>query len=153
MDTRTETNSSGSVADRLATVLADTYTLMLKTQGYHWNVTGPAFKGLHDLFGAQYQSLHLAADEVAERIRALGRKAPASWAAFAERATIAEDVGAETAEAMVGALAADHAALTRSARAAFETAEEAGDQVSADMMVGRITKHDKAAWMLRSSLG
>ncbi len=145
-------NGAATVAAKLSTVLADTYLLTLKTQGYHWNVTGPGFHSLHAMFGEQYAELFQAADEIAERIRALGHKAPASYAAYARLSGIREDDGIEEAGEMVRMLAGDHARLARSARAAMEAAAEAGDDVSADMMTGRMTAHDKAAWMLKASL-
>ena len=152
LDDKSGNNGSATVAAKLATVLADTYLLMLKTQGYHWNVTGPGFHSLHAMFGEQYTELFQAADEIAERMRALGHKAPASYAAYGELAGIREVDGIEDATHMLRALAGDHAVLAGSARAAMEAASEAGDDVSADMMTGRMTIHDKAAWMLKASL-
>jgi len=145
-------NSRRTVAAKLGTVLADTYILMLKTQGYHWNVTGPRFPSLHTMFEEQYNALFLAADEVAERIRALGHKAPGTYAAFARLSGLNEDQGVEDAEGMVKQLAADHAALSRSAQEAAAAAQEVDDEVTADMMIGRMTQHDKTAWMLNASL-
>ena len=149
----TSANSRGAVASKLGAVLAETYLLMLKTQGYHWNVTGPRFHSLHAMFGEQYNALFLAADEVAERIRAIGHRAPGSYAAFAELSGLDEDDGAEDADVMLGNLARDHARLALSAKAAMEAAQEAGDEVTADMMIGRMTEHDKTAWMLNASIG
>ena len=129
----------------------DTYTLMLKTQSFHWNVTGPQFNSLHEMFGLQYQELFLAADEVAERIRALGEPAPASYRAFATLRSIDENEELLDAQTMVATLAADHEALSLSAGKARTAAEDAGDDVSVDMMVARMTQHDKTAWMLRAT--
>ena len=149
----TAANSRLAVAAKLGAVLADTYLLMLKTQGYHWNVTGPRFHSLHAMFGEQYNALFLAADEIAERIRAIGHRAPASYAAFSKLSGLDEDDGAEDADAMLGNLARDHARLALSAKAAMEAAQEVGDEVTADMMIGRMTEHDKTAWMLNASIG
>ena len=145
-----DTDTRQQTAGALATVLADTYVLYLKTQGFHWNVTGPQFAGLHALFEAQYTDLRDAADDIAERIRALGAFAPGSQAQFADLTVLTEQTGVPTAEAMVVELQADHEAVSRRARAALRVAEQAGDDASADMMVGRLQVHDKAAWMLRS---
>jgi len=141
------------VAQELGRVLADTYTLMLKTQGFHWNVTGPRFTSLHAMFEQQYRDLFAAADAVAERIRALGEPAPASYRAYQKLRSIDETDEALDADAMVQVLAADHEALSRSAAKAREIAEDAGDEVSVDMMVQRMTQHDKTAWMLNASAG
>ncbi len=143
--------ASQRVAQELGRVLADTYTLMLKTQGFHWNVTGPQFNSLHEMFGLQYQELFLAADEVAERIRALGEPAPASYRAYATLRSIDESDEPMDAPTMVATLATDHEALSRSAGKARAAAEDAGDEVSVDMMVARMTQHDKTAWMLRAN--
>jgi starvation-inducible DNA-binding protein len=139
------------VAQELGRVLADTYTLMLKTQGFHWNVTGPRFNSLHTMFEQQYRDLFAAADEVAERIRALGEPAPASYRAYQTLRSIDENDEPLDADAMVRTLSADHEALSRSAGKARKVAEDAGDEVSVDMMVARMTQHDKTAWMLNAT--
>jgi starvation-inducible DNA-binding protein len=139
------------VAQELGRVLADTYTLMLKTQGFHWNVTGLRFASLHAMFEQQYRDLFAAADAVAERIRALGEPAPASYRAYQNLGSIDENDEALDADAMVRVLAADHEALSRSTAKARDIAEDAGDEVSVHMMVQRMTQHDKTAWMLNAS--
>lgn len=141
-----------SIAQALAKVLADTYTLYLKTQGFHWNVTGPFFTTLHETFGKQYDELAEAIDEVAERIRALGHVAPASFGEFSALSSIQENKAQLTATEMVQALLADHESVARTVHSAFETAQKGGDEGSADLMVGRLQAHQKTAWMLRSLL-
>lgn len=142
-----------TVAEALGRVLADTYTLYLKTQNYHWNVTGPQFNSLHAMFEGQYIELRDAIDEVAERIRSLGHFAPGSYARYAELTSIDEADGVPNAEDMVHQLEIGHEILSRTADAARQAAEAVGDEVSLDMMVGRMTVHQKTAWMLRSILG
>lgn len=142
-----------SVAEALSRILADTYVLYLKTRNYHWNVTGPHFGQLHSLFEEQYDELREAGDEIAERIRALGHFAPGSYARFAELKSIEEAPDSPPhADAMIGQLAADNETLSRVARSVLTAAENAGDEVTIDMMVERMTAHEKAAWMLRSHL-
>lgn len=141
-----------NIAQALSRVLADTYTLYLKTQGYHWNVIGPFFTTLHEAFGKQYDELAGAIDEVAERIRALGFVAPASFSEFVALASIQENKSNPTATEMVQALLSDHEAATRTVRAALEAAQKGGDEGTADLMVGRLQAHEKTAWMLRSLL-
>ncbi|HXZ01701.1 MAG TPA: DNA starvation/stationary phase protection protein [Stellaceae bacterium] len=141
-----------AVAAALSRLLADTYTLYLKTQGFHWNVAGPRFYELHKLFEEQYGALAAANDEIAERIRALGVKAPASFGAFKQLASIAEEEGAPAAAEMVRRLLADNLSAARSAAAAVEAAEAQDDAGSADLATQRIRAHEKAAWMLESLL-
>jgi starvation-inducible DNA-binding protein len=142
-----------TIAKGLSQVLADTYMLYLKTHAYHWNVTGPLFSSLHQLFETQYNELHDAADTVAERIRALGRFAPGSYASFSRLASIKEDNDEiPAAMTMVVNLAMGHEALGRTLRAAFKAAETGGDQATMDLLIGRMEASDKAAWMLRSHL-
>lgn len=143
---------SQDVAAVLKNVLADTYTLYLKTQNYHWNVTGPLFPQLHAMFEEQYQALAEAVDELAERIRALGEFAPASYSAFAELGNIDEDNSVPQAEAMIAQLLDDNETLVRFMRENFDVIDEAGDEVTADLFTQRMTHHEKAAWMLRSML-
>lgn len=153
MDIGISKASRENIAEGLARVLADTYVLYLKTHAYHWNVTGPYFSSLHLLFETQYNELHMAADTIAERIRALGVHAPGSYGAFAKLASIKEDNDAvPAAMVMVRNLAAGHEALGRTLRSAFKIAEADGDQASMDMLIGRMDASDKAAWMLRSHL-
>ncbi len=141
-----------AIADGLSRVLADTYVLYLKTHGYHWNVTGPMFNSLHAMFMTQYTELWTAMDEIAERIRALGLFAPASGAAFAEKASIAEAEGAPSAQDMIADLAKGHERLAKTAREAFPSAEKAGDQPTMDLLTQRMQASEKTAWMLRSML-
>lgn len=139
-----------AIADELAKVLADTYTLYLKTHNYHWNVTGPMFNTLHLMFETQYTELWTAVDLVAERMRSLGEFAPGSYAQFAELTSIAEADGVPSADDMVRDLVKGHEAVARTARAAFAVADEANDQPTADLLTQRLEVHEKTAWMLRS---
>ncbi|HEX9645742.1 MAG TPA: Dps family protein [Acidimicrobiia bacterium] len=139
------------VADHLARLLADTYTLYLKTHGYHWNVTGPMFRSLHLMFEEQYMELRDAVDEVAERIRALDHPAPASYAELGRLSSVADDEGTPAAMEMVRRLVLGHEAVIRGARALVKVAEAAGDVASADLATQRIQIHEKAAWMLRAT--
>jgi starvation-inducible DNA-binding protein len=141
-----------AVADGLSQLLADTYTLYLKTQNFHWNVTGPQFRALHELFEEQYTELAKAVDEIAERIRALGHPAPGTFARFRELTTIEEDGGVPAADDMTRQLSIGHEAVDRTARNVFALADEAEDQVTMDMLVERMQIHEKTAWMLRSLL-
>jgi starvation-inducible DNA-binding protein len=136
----------------LSRLLADTYTLFLKTHNFHWNVTGPMFQTLHLLFEEQYNELFLAADAVAERIRALGYPAPGSYAEFSAHTAIKEAVGVPKATAMVADLVEGHETIVRTARSIFPVAEEAHDEVTADLLTQRLQVHEKTAWMLRSLL-
>ncbi len=156
----TKSNIGISDADRKATaeglsrVLADSYTLYLKTHNFHWNVTGPMFNTLHVMFEGHYNELALAVDQIAERIRALGHFAPGSYKAYARLSSIDEapDQPPE-AMAMVKILAEGHEAVARTAREVFGKIEDTGDEVSVDLLVGRMQVHEKTAWMLRSILG
>lgn len=141
-----------SIAKGLSAVLADSYTLYLKTHNFHWNVTGPMFQTLHTLFEAHYNELALAVDEVAERIRALGHYAPGSYSQFAELASIKEETGVPKAEDMIKQLVEGHEAVARTARKVIPTAQEADDEASVDLLVGRMSVHEKTAWMLRALL-
>ena len=147
-------NAKSAIADSLAHLLADTYTLAFKTHGYHWNVVGPHFAQLHNLFGDQYAALYLAADEIAERIRALGVKAPSSHAAYAKLSAIkVEDDADMPAFKMVEMLRDAHLESAKSAYKVVEIAEAHNDVGSADLATARIQEHEKAAWMLTSLLG
>jgi starvation-inducible DNA-binding protein len=141
-----------AVAHRLSRLLADTYTLYLKTHNFHWNVTGPMFPALHLMFEQQYGELALAVDLVAERIRALGEPAPGSFTEYSRLSSIDEETGVPAAQEMVQRLVEGHEALARAARTAFPVAESAGDQVTLDLLVQRMQVHEKTAWMLRSLL-
>jgi starvation-inducible DNA-binding protein len=136
----------------LRRLLADSYTLYLKTHNFHWNVKGPMFTTLHTLFETQYNELALAVDEIAERIRSLGAVAPGSYAEFAQLTALKEAVRVPPAKQMIRQLVEDQALLAQAAKAVVEAAEAAGDDASADLGVRRIEVHEKSAWMLRSHL-
>jgi starvation-inducible DNA-binding protein len=141
-----------AIAEGLANVLADTYTLYLKTHNFHWNVTGPMFQTLHLMFEQQYNELALAVDLVAERIRALGHPAPGSYAQFSKLSSISEATAVPKAEDMIRQLVQGQEALVRTLRTVFPTAEKASDQVTVDLLTQRMQVHEKTAWMLRSLL-
>jgi starvation-inducible DNA-binding protein len=140
------------IADGLSRLLADTYTLYLKTHNYHWNVTGPMFQTLHLMFEAQYNELALAVDLIAERIRALGFRAPGSYREFGALATLEEDVDTPDARTMIARLIEGQETAVRTARSVFPVAEKANDQPTADLLTQRMQVHEKTAWMLRSLL-
>lgn len=151
-NTGLDANARTAVADALNGVLADTYVLYQKTHAYHWNVTGPQFPYLHTMFEEQYREMWAALDEIAERVRALGAFAPASGRVFASLATIdSADETPPPAKDMVKNLLDGHEALIRRARKALETAGEAGDAASEDLLTVRIQTHEKTAWMLRAT--
>ncbi|MDH3977725.1 MAG: DNA starvation/stationary phase protection protein [Gammaproteobacteria bacterium] len=141
-----------AIAAGLSRLLADSYTLYLKTHNYHWNVTGPQFNTLHTMFEQHYTELALAVDEIAERIRALGVKAPGSYREFAELTSVDEAAGGETAEDMIRELVIGQEAVARTAREVFPAAETASDEPTADLLTQRMQVHEKNAWMLRSML-
>lgn len=145
--------SGKPVVDAASKLLADSYTLYLKTHNYHWNVTGPMFTTLHTLFETQYMELALAVDEIAERIRALGAQAPGSYTAFARIAAVKEAVRVPKALDMIRELAADCDTVAKTANALVAAAQRAGDEASADLGIRRIQVAQKNAWMLRSHLG
>jgi starvation-inducible DNA-binding protein len=140
------------IAAGLAHVLADTYTLYLKTHNFHWNVVGPMFNTLHLMFETQYNELALAVDLIAERIRALGYPAPGSYGEFAKLTAIAETRGVPRAEEMVALLVEGHETVARTARKLFPTVDAANDEPTADLLTQRMQAHEKTAWMLRSLL-
>ncbi|MEZ5965829.1 MAG: Dps family protein [Planctomycetota bacterium] len=140
------------LAEGLSRLLADTYTLYLKTHNFHWNVTGPMFNTLHLMFEGQYDELALAVDLIAERIRALGFPAPGTYKEFARLSSIAEAEGVPSAEEMIAQLVAGQEAVVRTARTVFEVAERCSDQPTADILTQRMNVHEKTAWMLRSLL-
>lgn len=153
-----EVNIGINTADRkkicegLSRLLADSYTLYLKTHFYHWNVTGPMFQTLHLMFETQYTELALAVDAIAERIRALGENAPGSYAAFSRLTSIKESETVPAAAAMIEDLVHGHEAVVRVARELFAATDEASDEASADLLTQRIQLHEKTAWMLRALL-
>jgi len=140
------------IASGLSHLLADTYTLYLKTHNYHWNVTGPMFNTLHLMFEAQYTELALAVDLIAERIRALGHYAPGSYAQYSKLSVIKESVDVPSAENMIADLVKGQEAVARTARKVFPLADKAGDEPTADLLTQRLQVHEKTAWMLRSLL-
>ena len=139
-----------AIAEGLSKLLADSYTLYLKTHNYHWNVTGPMFNTLHLMFEQQYAELATAVDLIAERIRALGFPAPGSYAAYAALTSIDEETGTPSAEEMIRQLVKGQEAVVRTARAVFPAAEAANDEPTADLLTQRMQIHEKNAWMLRS---
>jgi len=141
------------IADGLSRLLADTYTLYLKTHNFHWNVTGPMFNTLHLMFETQYNELALAVDLIAERIRALGHPAPGSYSAYAKLSSIAEADGVPEASEMIRQLVQGQESVARTARSVFPLVDDANDQPSADLLTQRMQVHEKNAWMLRSLLG
>lgn len=141
-----------TIAKGLSHLLADTYTLYLKTHNFHWNVTGPYFSSLHLQFEQQYTELWTATDLLAERIRALGVFAPATYAEFSKLTSIQEEMGHPAWEQMVTQLVEGHETVIRTARQVLALAAEAKDEVTASLLSDRMEVHEKAAWMLRSLL-
>ena len=140
------------IAHGLSRVLADTYTLYLKTHYFHWNITGPMFQTLHLMCEQQYNELALAVDLLAERIRALDVPAPGSYSTFSKLTSIREETGIPKAEDMIRQLVDGQEAVVRTARTVFRIADDAGDQVTEDLLTERMQIHEKTAWMLRSLL-
>jgi starvation-inducible DNA-binding protein len=143
------------IADGLSHYMADAFTLYLKTHNFHWNVTGPMFNSLHTMFETQYTEQWGALDEVAERIRALGYNAPGSYKEYLALTSIPEEPGlTDSADwrEMVRQLVAGNEAVCRTARKVLSTADDAGDDPTADLMTQRLQTHEKYAWMLRSLL-
>jgi starvation-inducible DNA-binding protein len=141
-----------AVAQGLSRLLADEYTLYLKTHNFHWNVTGPLFNTLHSMFETHYTESALAVDQVAERIRALGFPAPGTYRQYAELSSIDEESGVPEALEMVRLLVKAHEACAKTARSIFPLAEAGEDEVTADLLTQRLQVHEKTAWMLRSLL-
>ncbi|MEZ5441078.1 MAG: Dps family protein [Lysobacterales bacterium] len=140
------------IAQGLARLLADSYTLYLKTHNFHWNVTGPMFNTLHTMFEQQYTELAAAVDIIAERIRALGVHAPGSYRQFAELTSISEETSVPNAKDMIRQLVEGQESVVRTARSIFPIAEAASDEPTADLLTQRMQLHEKNAWMLRSML-
>ena len=142
-----------AIAKGLSRLLADTNTLYLTTHNFHWNVTGPMFNTLHQMFMVQYTELWAAVDPVAERIRSLGHPAPGSYAQFSQLASV-PDVPTTPPKAleMVRILVQGHEAVARTARELFPVADKASDEPTADLLTQRLTVHEQTAWMLRSLL-
>jgi starvation-inducible DNA-binding protein len=142
-----------SIAKGLSHLLADTYTLYLTTHNFHWNVTGPMFNTLHQMFMVQYTELWTAVDPIAERIRSLGHPAPGSYAQFGKLASVPDAPSTPPkALEMVRILVAGHEAVARTARQLFPLADKASDEPTADLLTQRLTVHEQTAWMLRSLL-
>ncbi|MBW4610936.1 MAG: DNA starvation/stationary phase protection protein [Hassallia sp. WJT32-NPBG1] len=140
------------IANGLSHLLADTYTLYLKTHNFHWNVKGPMFQTLHLMFETQYTELALAVDLIAERIRALGYPAPGTYSEYAKLSSIAETPGVPKATDMIQLLVEGQEAVVRTARSIFPVVEEVNDEPTADLLTQRMQVHEKTAWMLRSLL-
>ncbi|WP_396133703.1 Dps family protein [Chamaesiphon sp. OTE_75_metabat_556] len=140
------------IADGLSRLLADTYTLYLKTHYFHWNVTGPMFQTLHLMFETQYTELALAVDLIAERIRALGFPAPGSYTEYAKLSSIPETTSVPKATEMIKLLVEGQEAVCRTARSIYAIADKASDEPTADLLTQRLQLHEKTAWMLRSLL-
>jgi starvation-inducible DNA-binding protein len=140
------------IAEGLSKLLADTYTLYLKTHNFHWNVTGPMFQTLHLMFEQQYNELALAVDLIAERIRALGFPAPGTYKEFSKLSSISEEEGTPTADEMIRKLVEGQEAVVRTARSVFPVVDRANDEPTADLLTQRMQVHEKTAWMLRSLL-
>ena len=143
------------IAQALSTYQSDAFTLYLKTHNFHWNVTGPMFNALHNMFEVQYTEQWNALDDVAERIRALGFNAPGSYAEFIRLSSIKEEPGLTTApdwREMVRQLVVGNEAVCRSARKVLDVADDADDEPTEDLMTQRLQVHEKNAWMLRSLL-
>ncbi|MBX9684163.1 MAG: DNA starvation/stationary phase protection protein [Hyphomicrobium sp.] len=146
-------NSKAIIAEKLGTVLGTSYMLQVKTQNFHWNVTGPNFGQLHILFETQYSEIQAAVDEIAERIRALEAVSPGSFADFGKLSEIKDAPSKPPADkVMIKMLADDNAALSKLCTDVGTFADDAGDTATGDLMNGRIAAHDKAAWMLRAHL-
>ncbi|MEO8696210.1 MAG: Dps family protein [Acidimicrobiales bacterium] len=141
-----------AITDGLSLLLADTYTLYLKTHNYHWNVVGPMFQTLHLMFETQYNELALAVDVIAERIRSLGAPAPGSYQEFAKLSSVKEDDDRPDATEMIRRLVAGQETVARTARSIFPMVEKAHDEPTADLLTQRLQVHEKTAWMLRSLL-
>ena len=152
IDTSINTKGRAAVAEALKKALADSYAMYLKTLGVHWNVTGPSFFGLHKLTDAQYKELHTAADAIAERIRALGHVAPASFSEFRTLSPVDVETPHTTTPEMLRQLVADNEAVAKRMLEASDVAEENNDKFTEDMLIARIGQHEENAWMLRASI-
>lgn len=145
-------DNRAKIAEGLSRLLADTYTLYLKTHNFHWNVTGPMFQTLHLMFETQYTELSLAVDLIAERIRALGYPAPGTYSEYVKLSSISETPGVPKAKEMIRLLVEGQEAVVRTARSIFPVIEEVNDEPTADLLTQRMQVHEKTAWMLRSLL-
>ncbi len=140
------------LAEKLGVVLADSYQLFIKTQGVHWNVSGPLFYSVHQLTEVHYQNLFAAIDVIAERIRSLGEKAPASYTKYGKLSSIVDEDEPASADDMVEMLAQDHEVVCQSLRAAIEFVDDKADYVTSGIMTDRLAWHEEAIWMLRSTI-
>jgi starvation-inducible DNA-binding protein len=152
MDTGISAKDRAAIANGLSRLLADTYVLYLKTHSFHWNVEGPMFQTLHQMFMVQYTETWNAIDPIAERIRALGHYAPGSYQQYVKLASVKESTGVPRAEKMVSELIAGQEAVARTARSVLPLADKANDQPTLDLLTQRLDIHEKNAWMLRSLL-
>ncbi|MEZ4870643.1 MAG: Dps family protein [Bdellovibrionales bacterium] len=154
LNTGIEENKRVEIANGMSRLLADSYTLYLKTHKYHWNVTGPMFQTLHLMFEQQYTDLALAVDVIAERIRVLGVKAPGSYSEFAELSRVKDDTSSDTQDKeMIKNLLFDHEQVTRTAKEILPLLEGANDEGTNSLLGARIEYHEKTAWMLKSLIG
>src|SRR4051812_31873045 len=152
IDTGISEKDRSKIAAGLSNLLADNYTLYLKTHNFHWNITGPMFNTLHLMFETQYNELWTAADLIAERIRALDVTAPGSYTQFGKLTSIKEEAGVPEWKDMGQQLVEGHEAVARTGREVFRVADKADDQPTADLATQRLQEHEKTAWMLRSLL-
>lgn len=150
VETGIERKNTDAIAEELSNALADSFSLYLKTLGVHWNIVGPSFYGMHKLTEAQYLDMGTAIDEIAERIRALGHIAPAAFGDYAERSVVESKTTIASAQDMLKSLIKDNEAVARRLRKAVSVADDAGDVFTADMLTGRIGKHEQNVWMLRA---
>jgi len=152
MDTGINARDRVKIAEGLSRLLADTYVLYLKTHNFHWNVEGPMFQTLHQMFMDQYTEAWNAIDPIAERIRALGHYAPGSYRQYMKLASVKESEGVPRADRMIRELIEGQEAVARTARSVLPIADEANDQPTLDLLTQRLDVHEKNAWMLRSLL-
>ena len=145
-------SSRVEIADGLSRLLADTYTLYIKTHYYHWNVTGPMFNSLHLMFENQYNELATAVDDIAERIRSLGCFAPGTYHEFSRLTAVNEDKDIPAAKNMIENLVQGQETVVKTARSLIPLVNNANDEATADLLTQRIQLHEKTAWMLRSLL-
>lgn len=143
-------SSLNEIANGLSRVLAETYSIYLKTQNYHWNVKGPLFHTLHAMFEEQYTELAIAIDEIAERIRALGEPSPGSFTQFASLSKIEEENGSPNAKTMISNLIKDQATIVETCKDVFPLAQQSNDEPTTDLLIRRMQVHEKTAWMLKS---
>ncbi len=154
LNTGIQEGKTVEIAKSLSKLLAETYTLYLKTHKYHWNVTGPMFQTLHLMFETQYNELALAVDGIAERIRVLGVKAPGSYREFSELSSVKDDPASEVAATqMIENLLKDHEQIARSAKEILPLLDGANDEGTNSLLGARIEYHEKTAWMLKSLVG